>query len=438
MPTESAAARRVAAVRDVLRGRFFYGWRIVFVAFVADFMSAGIGGYSLGIFFKPMTAGLGVSRASLASVNLFRGAASGISGPIIGPLVDRYGARIVMMVGAAVAGVALMSISRIGMVWHFYLLFGVVGGLGLVEFGGLVTNAAIAKWFIRRRGRAIAFASVGISVGGMVMVWVSQILINALGWRGAWVVLGLLIMIVVIPVTALFMRRRPEDMGLLPDGEVALPKARGDGLAGGNDDPLPVGGERSWTLKEALKTRSFWLLVPTFALGGLSMGTVLQQSVAYVTDKGFSPEQGALILSAIGLFMALSKLLWGFLSEKFPVRYCVIAMYLGGAVGLIVLVNAQTIPMLLLFAATYGLTLGGTAVLSAMAWANYFGREFIGTIRGVTMPAQFLSNAVGPLFAGYVWDVTGDYRGAFTVFIVTPLLGAFFMWLAKPPRMVDI
>lgn len=428
----SVSQRVVTPVRNVLRGRFFYGWVIVAIGFVGDFLAAGTGGYTFGLFFRPMQAQLGWSRTTLAFSQTVRSLATGLSGPIIGPMVDRFGARIIMVMGAVLGGMGLIGLYWVSAPWQFYVLYGVCAALGIAEFGNLVVGAAIAKWFVRKRGRAMAVTTMGVSSGGLVLVPVTSWIIDSYGWRMAWVFFGVLILVLITVPAALFMRSTPESMGLRPDGDPD-PESKPPSEAG-HAPPVVTPQEHSWTLGEAVRTRAFWLLVPGFNLGGLALTAMLLHQVPYIQDKGFSTTTAAAVASTFAFGALVCKLPWGFLVEKVPVRYCVMAMYIGSAVGLTILIAAQSTPVLFLYALVYGLNIGATGVLSSVAWANYFGRTFIGTIQGFVAPFQMGSTALSPLFAAWVYDTLGSYNYAVMTFIATYLLAAVVIYLAKPPQ----
>ena len=429
METEAVTAKK--------RGRFFYGWLIVAIAFLGDFISAGIGAYAFGLFFKPMSEELGWTRAMTAGALTMRNLMGAVSSPIIGPLVDRkHGPRVLMTVGGLLGGLAIMGLSRVSALWHFYMAYGVLGALGMIGLGGLVTNTVVAKWFIRKRGRAMAIATMGISSGGLVLVPLTQWAISSFGWRTAWVVLGCLIWVVIVVPAALLIRRSPEDIGLRPDGDEI--EVRDTGSATPSIAVLEAEAlhaeEEVWTLRAAVKTPTLWLLVAVFNLGGMSIMVTHVHVVAYLTDEGYSSAVAAAAVTVFAFCAGISKLIWGLMAERMAVRYCVIGCYLLTVVGLAILLNPRNVQMVFSYAVVFGLGIGGTAQLNPLTWANYFGRTFLGTIRGVLSPINLLSNAGGPLLAGYLYDITGDYQLPFTILLSGALLAALLMFFAKPPK----
>ncbi|MFH1383023.1 MAG: MFS transporter [Chloroflexota bacterium] len=421
------------------RRPIFYGWVIVIVCFVAEFASAIGGSYVFAVFLKPMTAEFGWTRATIASGLSLSRICGGLAGPVIGPFVDRkHGARLLMVGGGVIFGAGLIALGHVQTLWQYYLVFCIVGALGMSEAGGVVSNTVVAKWFIRRRGRAVAFSIVGISIGGAVMAMVSERLISTLGWRSAWEVLGLIVWVAIIPLAALFMKRSPEDMGLRPDGEETEPKkasttqALALGLASST-----FRGEQAWTLKQVVKTNTFWLIVSAFTVSGTSLSGILMHHAAYVTDMGFSATTAAALVSTIALGAGLGKPFWGLVSEKIHVRYCAIASFISTAMAIAILMAARNLPLLFFSSTIYGLAMGGWVVLGTLVYANYFGRRYLGAIRGLVSPFTLISIAGGPILAGHIYDVTGNYQVSFMIILTCCLIGASLMFFAKPPKAPD-
>jgi MFS family permease len=340
-----------------------------------------------------------------------------------------------MSLGVLIAGAVPLTVSRIDQVWQFYLVYGVIGALGMVGFGGLVTNALISKWFVRRRGRAMGIAAMGISISGMVFVPLSHALISRFGWRSTLVVLGFAIWGLAFLPVVLLVRRRPEDVGLRPDG-ADTEAAEGD-AARVEGTPGALRVEQIWTLKEALRTRTLWLLLVGFNITGLALSGVFIHFYPYLESKGIEPATAAAAVTTFAFCAAMVKIPWGLLAERFPVRHCLTACYVGCALSLIILINSQSVALVFLYAIVYGVTLGGDMVLKELVWADYFGRTFLGTIRGVTMPANLVSVAGGPLFAAWLRDTTGSYQLPYTLFFAVVLVGTCVLFLTGPPRKPD-
>jgi len=412
-----------------LTPRFFYGWYIVGVGFIGDFMAVGMGPIALGVFLRPMRMALGWSFTKISTAFAIQGVLSMLLGPIVGLLLDRFGARPVMAFGAIVAGTGLILMGFVQHLWQFYVLFAVIGALGLQEAGHMATSVAVSKWFVRKLGRALAISSLGVPTGAVVVAPLTGILIFLLGWRGAWAALGLILLVVLLPPVLLLVRRSPEDMGLFPDGEdPASPSAesrRGTG-------PIINPAESDWTLTAALATGTLWILILASNLGGLTRSTLNIHLINYIQDLGQPASVASFIFSMTYVGSILSRAVYGFALERVPVRYCLAGNLLGQSLGLLFLMVLPFPFGVLPFILGNGLFGGGFGFISSYAWANYYGRRFLGSIRGVHRMFM-ISNLAGPVFAAIVRDLTGSYQSAFFVVIFMGMASAFLMLQAKRP-----
>ena len=406
---------------------FFYGWIIVAGAFLGTFAGGGMQSFTFGVFMKPMGEGMGWSRGAMTGALALRTLTASALGPVFGPLVDRRGPRLLMVVAAIVGGTACLLLNRINQLWQLYAIFALVGMSGGAGLGGVVSQATVAKWFIRLRGRATAFSTMGNTAAGAMLAPLVGLIIVTFDWRAAWLLMAAIFFGLLLPVSFL-MVRQPEDAGLLPDGARSQEEVREVYRQRGDRE-----SERSWRLGEALQTRALWFLTVSLIAGGLAVSSVVVHEFSYLTDRGFSTGVAAAVLSTHAIMASSGRLVWGFLVERFHVRYCMAAVYLGSALGVGMLLIASSAPMAFAFAVVYGLSVGGHAVLSSIAWANYFGRDFVGTIRGVLTPLTAGSVAVGPWLVGRGYDISGDYLEVFLALLVLFVLGAALILLAKPP-----
>ena len=406
------------------RPRFFYGWVVVGAAFVSHFINYGVLVVSFGIFFPFMAATLGWGRGVLASVTLVSRVTSAAGAPIAGRAIDRHGPRFyVMLGGAAVAGGAAL-ISLTSQPWHMFAAYGVLIALGGLALGPLGADSTVARWFIRRRGRALAFTTMGMSSAGVVLPLPLTLLIEGAGWRRAWVALGAFVLMLALVVAPL-MRRRPEDYGLLPDG---------DGASDGPQGARRVVEEVSLTAREAIRTPAFWLLLISTNFAGFAISGVNLHIFSYITDQQIDPGRAAMVITYLYFLQSVAKPLWGFAAERLHVRYCLAACYAGGAAGILLLMGASSLLHLAVFATVYGLTRGAQSFVSSLAWSDYFGREAQGAIRGTAQPFGLISSAGGPVLGGFLFDLRSDYMLAFYVFVAAFVISSVAALLARPPR----
>lgn len=393
-------------------------------------MASGVGPFNVPLFFKPMTDSMGWSLTQLTAALTAQAIAGMVISPIVGPLLDRYGARPVMAGGAVIAGFGLIFLMGIQEVWHFWVIYAIVGALGLHEMGQFTGPVVVSKWFIRFRGRAMAFATIGVSAGAMVMAPIIGLLIPTIGWRHTWGVMGVSLLVIMVPTILILMRRQPEDLGLLPDGEPA-PDAAGSQSITNSTGP---DREPSWTLSEALKTRTLWILIISLNLVGLMVSPIITHTVPYLTlQENMSIQMVSVVLVLRQVGGSFSKLMWGFLVERIPVRFCLAAMYAIRSLGplcLILIPYPYNLPPFVLFTG-----LGAAmSVLQPVVFANYYGRAFIGTIQGTMRPLLGFSQLAGPLVVAMVFDATGTFDVAFLATVAVGMVAAAIALLATPPK----
>ena len=425
---------RAAISNTAGKTAFFYGWRIVALGYVINLMSAGIGSSGFSVIVKPMGDDLDWNRSWVVAGATLGMLAAAVFGHYVGSLLDkRHGARVVTTLGTFVIGLAMIGVGQVREIWQFLLLFFIAGMFGLYSFPILVVPTMVSKWFIRKRGMAISFASMGLPSSGLLISPYTNLLVSSLSWRAAWTVLGLTMWALVTPWVFLFMRRTPEDLNLRPDG-ASNPAATG-GLIGasprrGWEDEYP------WTIREATRTRAFWLILLGTSLGFMSFLAVLINFFAYATDSdhGFTSGEATIAFATFSGMSLVGKLPWAFLADRIDIRYSTSFTYAFPAIAIALLLNADNFWMLVLWGVLFGIGVSGISPLPALIWGNYYGRTFLGSIRGVTSPVAFLTQAGAPLFAALMFDLTGGYEVSFVVFLSFLLLASALMLFAKPPR----
>ena len=414
------------------RGRIFHGWYIVAVAAIAG-ASSGVLGYSFGLFFNPMRASLGWSRTSISWAVTIRSAVNMLTGPVYGPIVDRkHGAMILMVAGGVVLGLSMMLTAAMNELWQFYLLIGVAYGLAMgAEGSQIVAPVIVSKWFIRRRGRALAIVTLGPNIGNIIFIPAAALIIVHLGWRAAWFWSGVVALVLVAPLSALFIRRTPEDIGLLPDGDTHHHEPE----TPGNSDGPDLATEYDWTFRQAVRTPALWLMITAFAISGAGLGGFLVHVIPALTDKGYSTAYATVLIAVLSANVMVAKMVWGFLGERIQVRYLMMVSFALAAVGIYLVVLVDSGPLILLVPLIYGFGGGGFAPLSSLMWANYFGRGSLGTIRGVFLPLTQIISAFSPVFAGAIFESEGSYDVAFVVFALCFAFSAVAIYLARPPEL---
>ena len=376
---------------------FYYGWIIVYVMASAGAVSMAMGSLNFGLFVKPMGDDLGFGRAYFGWAQTARQVSSSVTSPTVGWLLDRHGSRVLLPVAAMITGISMILLAYITSEWHLVALFALMGLVGLSGPGALVTSVPVLKWFVRRRGAAVAFVGLGIPVGALIFVPLTQYFINIWGWRTAWIVLAILGMGIIVPLALVFVRRRPEDMGFQPDG---LPSKAGRDVDAGASDESPEGLETSWTSREAMRTFPFWSLVVVFSMVSLAIGTVSLHRIAAFMDRGLDPGLVALATAFDAVCAGVATFSFGMLVKRVPVRVL-------GAVGFcflgtasVMTIYADFVSLMFISMAVFGLGIGGMMFLQNFVFADYFGREYVGSIRGIVAPITLTLGGIGRRWPG--------------------------------------
>ncbi len=409
-----------------MRRAFFYGWVIVATLFVVNFATHATGNMNLGLFVIPMSDEIGISRGLFGWLTTSRTLAAGLASIVIGRLVDRFGARILIPASALITGLGVIAIGSATNVVQLFVLFAVIGFGGLSpQGGGLLTSVPVAKWFVRKRGTAMAVTSMGLALGATTFVPVTQFLIGAVGWRRAWLYLGIISMTMIVPTALTFLRRQPEDMGLRPDGDAD------SRLGSGAAQRSEAADEAVWTLGTALSTRAFWMLTAALALGGFAAGGGVHR-IPYWIDSGFDHDLVSLSISVHAASAATVMLAVGILLDRVPARFVAAGPFAGFSIAIVIMLSADSNTDMFASAVIWGMSAGTGIVSQPYLWASYFGRSFLGTIRGVTMPTILVATSLGAPAMGYVFDFRGSYDLAWQV-VVAIYAAAFLIMVSVSP-----
>jgi len=408
--------------------KIFYGWWIVLATNVICMLGFGTWLYSFGVFFKPMMSEFGWTRAMTSVAASLRSTQGGIAGPIVGWAVDKWGSRRIILFGGIVSGLSFVLMPLINSLWMFYFLYGILLSIGMSFMLYLPAFTVIAKWFSRGLSRAMAVLAVGAGLGGLIFAPASAFLIKYMGWRFAFLVIGILVWAIVIPLSFVI-RETPQEMGLLPDGD--SPEKPGD-----QETESGAGGEASpnlgYTLKQALNSSVFWLLSGAFFCQSLTHSVVFVHSVPHLTDIGISMEKAAFSIGLLTLVSVAGRLGFGYLGDFMDKRLLFAGSYILMGLGVFVLEYAETMPLVYLYIALFGVGFGGTVPLSPALQADYFGRKAFGKIQGAISPLVMIAGTTGPVMAGYLFDRTGAYHLSFFIASTIPFLAAFMAVLIPP------
>jgi MFS family permease len=415
--------------------KFFYGWVIVAVGFLAHIASAFSISSTLSVFLKPLSQDLGLSRGVFSLIRSGEILVGAAAAPVIGTLLDRHGGKWLMAAGGLVSGVGFLLLGQARDFWQFAIVRWLLISPGDSLMGSMVVNVSISQWFVRMRGRALALAGMGHGLAKVCMPVAAASLILYMGWRGAWLVFGLVTLALVVGPALLFMRRRPEDMGLQPDG--------GATAKDGNEASphktakaklRPTAAEDiAWTRREALGTSAFWLIVITFGVSHVGVTGLNLHVFSFVSDQGHPALVAALVMSIIAVMQFSTPMGWGLLAERINIARLIMTKFLVQAVGILLALSDPGLVSLYAGFFLYGIGMGGTAILAELIWANYFGRTSLGKIRGMGSLITSLFSAGGPPFFGLLFDATQSYNLSFSIFIGMLFASAGLSLFLHPP-----
>ena len=409
-----------------IKPRLFYGWIIVACAACASFARQGSAVATLSVFIVPMAAEFEWSRSAISGAVSLGGVLGAVVAPALGSMVDRNGARAVLLTSTIIASICAFMLAGIDGIIGFYVFFSLSRMVFTAPFE-VGISTAIANWFERKRGRAMAYVSFVAAGSLAIMPLLAELAIEHGGWRTGWLVVGTAVLIVGALPIALFMRRRPEDMGLEPDGAVTELDEHGQPAR------VLVAPPRDLTRAEAVRTASFWLLMLFTGIAFCIQAGVSLHQAPFLVEQGISSTIAATIVSAFSLSAAFGALAFGWLSDRFSIRVLLPVVGLLLALGAVSMHAVESSLGGYAAALVFGSGIGGLMTLPPVAFANYFGRTHYGAIRGLSLPVQVIGQASGPLLAGVMHDVTGTYHAALLIFAGLGCTAAVVGALAKPP-----
>ncbi len=404
--------------------KFFYGWWIVVVAGIGLGLGyAPIIVFSFSVFIKPLTQELHSNRASISLAFTLANLMTSISSPLVGRLADRFGARKVILIGSTIFALLLISAPLLSdKLWSFYVFYGLLGFVGSAP-APIPYVKIISRWFDRRRGLALGFTMVGVGSGAILMPALAHRLIVMLGWRSTYMVIGLLVLVVSVPIVALFLKESPEEMGMLPDGAINSQTAAEKQKS-----------EEGMAWRDVRRCPTFWLLVGAILLLGASVHGCVLHLVPLLSDRGVSPQRVALAISVLGSALMISRVLSGYLLDRFFAPR--VAMYIFGATacGIALLQTAAGTRLVFLAAFLIGLGMGSEADIIAYLTSRYFGLRAFGEIYGYAFASYTLAGALGPWLMGLGFDRSGSYGSILVGFMLATLVAAALMTRLGPYR----
>jgi MFS family permease len=402
-----------------VKARYFYGYNIVAAGFTIQGVCIGAM-FAYGVFFKELQAEFGWSRAAISGASSLAFLMMGAVGILAGRLNDRIGPRVLIVISAGFLGMGYLLMSRMQSIWQLYAVYGVLAGIGFSTHD-VITLSTVARWFVKRRGVMSGIVKVGTGCGQLLVPMIATLLLAVFGWRHSNLIIGVVALVALVAVAQL-MRRDPQGMGLLPDGDSAMIS---DGRAGG------VVEEQGFSLKEVARMKQFWIMcIAEFAVLCCLL-TVIVHIVPYARDLGLAPVYAAGVLSTIGGVSILGRIVMGAASDRIGGKRGLVTCLIVLFCSFIWLQFATEAWMLFLFAVLYGFAHGGFFTLVSPMVAELFGTGSHGLLFGIILFSGTLGGAVGPVMAGRTFDVTGSYRLVFLVLSVLTLIG-FVLMISLP------
>ena len=425
--------REVRNVADNILGwhprpPFYYGWLVLGTAALGAFIATGVAQTVLGGIQDLIAQDMGWDRTTLAFAATLATWTSGLTMPFVGKLVDRYGPRYMMVVAALVVSACFFALGGVNYVWQFYIAYIISRSFAGPNLQNLVPRTVAVNFFRRKRNLALGLTALNRIGGESLNLLIITIVAGAFSWRAAYRTLGVIALPLCIPLF-LIMRRRPEDIGLHPDGDTTgTPSARSKAAS------APT-GEFDWWLREVVRAPSFWFIVWAEFLSVTTTAAVAFQLVPFLTDSGMPYRTAAFALMVSILLGGLSVPLWGHLSDKFTIRRLTITVLLATSVptAVFAFIDAQSIGFYV--SLVWGIASGGIPIVGSMMIGEYFGRRSFGAVSGLTGPFRTAAMGLGPTLGALLVNITGAYTAIFAVAVASYILAAVLTYGVQYPRL---
>jgi MFS family permease len=414
--------------------RVFYGWITLAGASLIIFIVGGAFVHSFSVLLPEITKEFDWDRGQVALALTLGILAFGLPSPIVGMTVGKFGPRITMIVGNALAAVGLAGVYFAQEIWHLYLLYILIGLGG--GFGGFVANTTmINNWFIKKRSLALGIFQACGGLGGLVFPPLVTALMSGMGWRSAWLVLAAIVIVIPVIIGGIFIiRNKPEDMGLTPDGVPPDPESEAEVL---KTTTAVVQDEQSgWRILDVIRKPIVWFIAGFIAANAFTAGTMLTHQIAYIQDIGYSPMAAATTVSVMSICSIVGSLGFGILAMKYRVRYLAMGAFVIQISAMVILLTTRELGVMYIFSVLLGLSYGSlTAAVSVFVGA-YFPRKHYPKVLGVVFPFQVAANASSATLAGVIFDATSSYTPAFIASACVSAVGLFFAFMARQPESI--
>lgn len=405
--------------------RIFYGWWIVVAAFLNLFFAVGIIFYGFPVFYPALINSLGFTRAQLTQGFLLGFLIAGLPfGLVAGVVIDRIGARWVILSGVGLVGISLMLMGRMTKLWHYELLC-ITEVMGYVLAGPIANQVLVAKWFEARRGRAMGYVYLGLGLGGVAAPMLSNYLIRDFGWRHALEAIGLLIMVVLVPVGLLVTRSAPADLGLLPDGAGLADAER-------SRSNVPDTAAAPGNIRNAVRTTNFWLILAGSTLVVGAIGAVIQHFILFLKDQGYSATVASRFFTALLVASLGGRVLVGYLADRFRKKNIMAFFYASLSASVLLIGFSHTPIVIWGFVAVFGFSMGADYMLIPLVTAECFGTASLGKLLALIIMGYSLGQWGAPWIVGRIFDARHSYELAWNVIAVAGMIGAAAIFAISP------
>ncbi|HJX12608.1 MAG TPA: MFS transporter [Dehalococcoidales bacterium] len=420
----------------IKNNKIFFGWWTVLGTGIICGLVQGFYVYGISVIFKPLSAELGFNRA-VTSVGAGIGKLEGgITGPLTGWLVDKFGPKWVIFYSVLFIGVGLVLVNYIQSLWAYYVVWGVIISSGVNMGLTLPVDKTLTDWFVRKRGLAVGIKFAFISIGGVVVVPIITWLTRDYGWRLACVIWGLVTFATLLLVIFFVRQKRPEYYGLLPDGARAEADIAGADLVTRGIQYASEVQETEFTLRQALKTPTYWILMVA-GIGYLAThNAIVVHAIPFLTDMGIDPTLAGFMMSLMIFFTIPSRFFSGVIIDwvkKGHLKFVLAASFLLEAAGIAAFLLKPGVPSVYIFFILFGFGAGAPTTLVVLMRGRYFGRKAYGSIAGFSSMVSSPAALVAPVFAGWVYDTTGNYTSAFILLGALAAFCAVLMMFIKAP-----
>lgn len=423
----------------------FPGYLLLAAGGIMIAWGAGIRTYSFGAYVNELTASFGWSRAQLSLAYSFNRLEGGLEGPFGGIAIDKWGPRALNFIGFLLFGLGQMAMYFVDSLWFFYIVW-IISSTGANLGMADAVDAAMANWFVKRRGTMLGIMRAITSAVGPVIIPAVTWLLMVYGWRLAFLITGVGTLVIGLPLTWFFMKpKRPEYYGWLPDG-----KSVGEEIASDTEAAIKVGvdyaseatGEVEFTVRQALLDPIWWLFVAAISLRAMVAPALFVHLIPFLTDRGVDPMVAAGAMGTMVFMQIPGRLLFGWLGDRVRItrlKYLKMLAIFVEALGILILIRATSLPWVWVFLVLYGIGLGSGIAITPPMRGRYWGRKAYASIQGAMMPFTMIAGVIAPVYAGWTYDTTGSYISAFQVLLIGLLASmavTFFLNPPKPPKKI--